>query len=80
MGWCCGGTEIFDTVCKQVLDNKDVTEKTQKRIIKKLYAVLQDHDWDCESDSLYVSHPIVKEIFLADGNFDEEWYEEMGWK
>lgn len=80
MGWCNGGTLIFDTVCKQVLDKKDIPAKTQEKIIRKLYAALSNADWDCECESNYIKHPIVKKIFIEDGNFDEEWYEEMGWK
>lgn len=43
MGWC-SGTEIFDVVCKEVLDAKEIDKK---QFIKTLIKALEEKDWDC---------------------------------
>ena len=67
MGWS-GGTEIFDTVVKDVLE-----EKSKEEIIKNLLDALTDLDWDNVDESYYFDHPIVfkviKETF-------PHWFEE----
>lgn len=68
MGWC-SGTEIFDNVVGNLLDEKVSKEK----IIEDLIDVLTDHDWDCESDSEYFTHELVSKIFRKKY---PHWYEE----
>lgn len=58
MGWS-SATEIFDEVAKEVLVNRAVNKKV---VIKALYKVLRDGDWDTEAESKYYNHPIVQEI------------------
>lgn len=55
------GVVIFDSVCDVVL-NQEVLDK--KQIIKTLSKVLFEQDWDTETDSKYLNHPLIKEIFL----------------
>lgn len=57
MGWC-SGTEIFDVVCKTVLE-----KESDEEILRKVILVLEDHDWDCQDDSAYIDHPVVKKVF-----------------
>jgi len=59
MGWN-SGTEIFDAVCKEILD-KDKIEP--KKVIKSLIDALECCDWDTESESEYFNHPLVQKIF-----------------
>lgn len=54
MGWC-SATVIFDSVCGALLSE---TEET----IRALVAALEDGDWDCQQDSDYWSHPIVRKV------------------
>ena len=70
MGWC-SATEIFDVVAGSLLDDGK-TDK--KEVLTKLIAALWDGDWDCERDSRYWDHPLVREIFkeLRPEWFDEE--------
>ena len=56
MGWC-GGTEIFDTVVGDVLE-----EKSKEEIIKNLLNALTDNDWDTVDESFYFNDPIVLEV------------------
>lgn len=63
MGWC-GGTEIFDAVAAEILEPKNgYVEFEQKRVLRILANALEENDWDCQSDSKYYEHLIVKEIF-----------------
>ena len=62
MGWC-SGTIVFDAVCDALLsDNKDT-----EYAIKALIEALHDGDWDCEPDSEYFEHPVVKKCFIDMG-------------
>jgi hypothetical protein len=61
MGWC-SATEIFDTVAEVVLDNDSIPVKKQEEVIERLYSILRVHDWDCQWDSGYADHPIVKKL------------------
>ena len=67
MGWS-SGTEIFDTVVKDVLENKSKNE-----IIKNLLGVLTDADWDTINESKYFNDPIVLEVIKE--KFPE-WFDE----
>lgn len=68
MGWC-SGTVIFDTVVEAILN----PEVDKKETIKYLINALEDMDWDCQPDSDYWEHPLVKECFIETGKGD--WYE-----
>ena len=61
MGWC-SGTNIFDPVVKTIL-HEQVDDLVKIKIIKSLVQSLQDSDWDCESDSDYWKHPLVRTAF-----------------
>lgn len=58
MGWC-SGTEIFDTVCKGLLSEEP---KNTKELLRDLVVVMEDYDWDCQSDSDFWDHPLVQEV------------------
>lgn len=45
----------------------------KKAVVKHIIRVLQDMDWDCESDSNYWEHPVVREVFRE---INPEWFEE----
>jgi hypothetical protein len=75
MGWC-SGTEIFDHVVKVILDTPDpFMERSTKRIvIAALIRSMIEHDWDCEHDSDYWEHPLVRLAFkeaLSDWDWEE---------
>lgn len=69
MGWC-SATRIFDSVAGVLLDDgvKDTEE-----VLTQLIAVLEDGDWDCQTDSQYYEHPIVQEIMK---DLHPRWFEE----
>ena len=72
MGWC-SGTVIFDGVLDEVLkkDGKPDVEA----VVRTLVAALEDGDWDCQQDSEYWSHPIVRKV-MKDLHPDWGWSEE----
>lgn len=61
MGWC-SGTEVFDPVVNKVLQ-QDIGDANKTAIIIALIKALQDMDWDCESDSDYWEHTLVRKAF-----------------
>jgi hypothetical protein len=61
MGWC-SGTEVFDPVVNKVLQ-QDIGDANKTAIIIALIKALQDMDWDCESDSDYWDHALVRKAF-----------------
>jgi hypothetical protein len=67
MGWC-SATEIFDSVCNALLAGK-----SKEQTIKELIEELEGNDWDCQGDSEYYDHPIVKAIFRE---LHPDWFEE----
>lgn len=67
MGWN-SGTEIFDVVAESVLEGRS-PEETLERLID----VMEDHDWDGQSDSTFFNHPVVRKIFMER---NPEWFEE----
>lgn len=80
MGWC-GGTDIFDPVVKIVLA-AEMPEETKFNIIRALTESLGDQDWDCESESAYYEHSLVRRVFVdlypdwfADEDANEGWEE-----
>lgn len=58
MGWC-SATVIFDGVCDALLADE---KPDLKSTLRALIAALEDGDWDCQSDSEYWNHPMVREI------------------
>lgn len=69
MGWC-SGTVVFDAAVEAILDpNAD-----KKYAIKALIESLEDLDWDCQCESDYWEHPLVKECFIELGRAN--WYED----
>ena len=62
MGFC-SGTDIFDPVIKVIIEstNADISPTSKVVVVKSLINALEDHDWDCQDDSTYYNHPIVKQ-------------------
>ena len=58
MGWC-GGTEIFDVVAKELLDDEPVNKTA---LLIAVIDALEDGDWDCQNESRFWEHPTVREI------------------
>ncbi len=56
MGWC-SVTYIFDSVVSELVKKKDI-DKVE--IIKILSVAMEEMDWDCQSDSKFYEHPLVK--------------------
>jgi len=61
MGWC-SATEIFDTIVTSLTAYEEVDKET---IIKELIISLENSDWDCQQDSIYWDHPLVRKCFKA---------------
>lgn len=61
MGWC-SGTRVFDAIVTSIVDNIADTGK-QAKLITDLTEILEDMDWDCQYDSEYANHPIVKQVW-----------------
>jgi hypothetical protein len=59
MGWC-SATEIFDNVVSGLVGDSKLSKE---KIIENLVCALEDGDWDCQSDSAYVDHPLVRKVF-----------------
>ena len=74
MGWC-SGTNIFDAVTEALLEEKDNKPVDVKKVLTVLTYVLEDNDWDCQSDSDYYEHPIVQEIMKKR---HPKWFEDEG--
>lgn len=75
MGWCGGGTNIFDAMVEKILD-MGLPSETAKELIVALIDTLQDNDWDCESDSKFINdHPFVNKIFREKFP-DWDWFNE----
>lgn len=72
MGWC-SGTEVFDDIVAVIL-KENIEEESAILIISKLAKCLIDQDWDCECDSAYFDHPIVRQSFLM---VDKKYYSEI---
>lgn len=60
MGWCSGGTHVFDEMCGAILSEE---HPDKKQVLIALIDALHGNDWDCEPDSKYWDHPLVREIF-----------------
>jgi hypothetical protein len=61
MGWC-SGTCVFYPVIKAVLE-QDAPKEQKIDVIKSLIIALQDADWDCETDTDYWKHQLVRRAF-----------------
>lgn len=59
MGWC-SATGIFDAVAAELLSD---TELDKRALLRKLINTLEDMDWDCQAESVYWNHPMVRSIF-----------------
>ncbi len=70
MGWC-SGTDVFDPMVKFILQMA-ISDIDKRAIIAHLVVTLQDHDWDCESDSAYYGDPLVQSVFQE---LHPEWFE-----
>lgn len=71
MGWG-SGVYVFDDIVGAILDEK-ISDQSKFDLIKTVATVLAEQDWDTESDSGYIDHPIVKDVFNAlYGWFKEE--------
>lgn len=57
MGWC-SGTDIFDRVVKEILN-----DAPKEVVIRTLIDSLEDHDWDCQNESDYYDVEPVNGIF-----------------
>lgn len=69
MGWC-SATIIFDNVCDALIGEGNA-KLEPREALKALALALLDGDWDCESDSAYWDHPIVKSVMLEIGSRKE---------
>ena len=58
MGWC-SATFIFDKITGALLTD---TPPDRKVILKAVAEALEEEDWDCQRESEYWSHPLVREV------------------
>lgn len=58
MGWC-SGTDIFDAVYEGYVELGFLKEDKLVSALADLIRVLEDNDWDCQSDSKYWNNPLV---------------------
>lgn len=72
MGWC-SGTKVFDSMIGALVEDDPLDKK---EAIKELIKTLEDLDWDCQCDSEYLQHPLVKEAFIELDPDWEEYFEE----
>lgn len=69
MGWC-SATRIFDPIVGALLNDKPVDKRA---LIKMMASELEDMDWDCQSESEYWEHPMVRSIFRE---MHPDWFED----
>jgi hypothetical protein len=60
MGWC-SGTLIFDKMAEFVI-NSPQSEVQKVATLAYLAESLENEDWDCQQDSRFYDHPIVKRV------------------
>jgi hypothetical protein len=67
MGWC-SATGLFDTTLDLVL--KYIPEDKVEEVVKGLYQMYKDGDWDCEdeTDYFHLIDPIRRKMY-------PHWYE-----
>lgn len=56
MGWC-SGTYIFDAVVEDIIN-----DEPKEQIIESLILALEQGDWDCQYDSAYIEHSLVRKV------------------
>jgi len=69
MGWC-SATVIFDQIAEVVLNDKPINKRA---VLKTVIRALEDGDWDCQSDSAYREHPLVRELMQE---IHPHWFED----
>lgn len=62
MGWCGGGTRIFDQIVGELLDSEETLHSTEK-VLELLVIALNDEDWDCQYDTDYIDDPLVRKVY-----------------
>lgn len=72
MGWC-SGTEVFDNVAKFVLKS-NLPDRDKEDCLTALAEALEEQDWDCQNDSEFWEHPIVRNI-MKELHPDWDWDE-----
>lgn len=70
MGWC-SGTPIFDRVAEKILLT-ELSDDQKEELIFTLADAMADQDWDCEGDSKYWDHPLVRKAFKRVWPYIEE--------
>lgn len=58
-----GGTDVFDRVAGLVLRWVAVDSYVAEEILYTLMDVLEDKDWDTQSESDYFEHPVVQKVW-----------------
>lgn len=61
MGWC-SATTIFDKMATEILETVH-SDEDKIAILITVAQTLEDDDWDCQSDSRYIDHPLVGQVF-----------------
>lgn len=69
----CSATDVFDPVVKTILYGADLGDHQKLIILKSLIDALEEYDWDCQSDSEYFDHELVRQAFME---IHSEWGEE----
>jgi hypothetical protein len=60
MGWC-SATPIFDKMAEFVI-NSPQSEDQKVATLAYLAGALENEDWDCQHDSRFYDHPLVKRV------------------
>lgn len=68
MGWC-SATEIFDSIVGHLIGDSTVPVE---KVIENLVTSFEDADWDCQQDSDYYDHPVVRRVFVK---LHPDWFE-----
>lgn len=58
MGWC-SATIIFDKVVGSLLGE---SKRPIEEVIENFIDILEENDWDCQTDSIYWDNPIIQKI------------------
>lgn len=57
----CSITPVYDDVAKVVL-LAQIPDYVKRDILKALIVAMEDQDWDCQSDSLFLDEPTFESI------------------
>lgn len=71
MGWC-SGTGIFDAVYEHLDLASDIPQSEKIAILIVLADAMENHDWDCQSDSEYSDKSMWKSV-MKDLHPDWDW-------